>query len=65
MTIFRTPYDQYREHNGKTCVVLEELSHATHPATLDEEVGSLFRIRLEDGTEIDAWPEELTEEPTP
>ena len=54
---FDSPYEQYREHNGKTCVVLRKLLDAERHS----EVGDLFRIRLSTGEEIDAWPEELHE----
>jgi len=52
---FWTPYEQYQEHNGKNFEVLGEVTEG-----IDEEIkGDLFKIRLEDGTEIQAWSEEI------
>jgi len=56
--IFKTPYDQYKEYDGQRCVVLRELTDQER----DPEVGTMYRIRFNDGQEIDAWPEELIEE---
>ena len=53
--VFDTPYEQYQEHNGKKFKVLGEVTEG-----IDEEIkGDLFKIRLEDGTEIRAWSEEI------
>lgn len=54
---FWTPYDQMEEHAGKKFEVLR-------PLTMEEIddpdcEGELFKIRLEDGAEIDAWLEEI------
>jgi hypothetical protein len=53
---FTSPYDQYREHNGKAFTVLGEVDRSTYDA---DEVGTMYHIRLADGTEITAWPEEI------
>jgi len=54
--VFTSPYDQYREHNGKTATLLGEVDRATIDYS---ETGPLYNIRFEDGTEIEAWPEEI------
>lgn len=53
--VFWTPYEQYKEHNGKRFEIIGEVTEG-----IDEEIkGELFNIRLEDGTEIQAWFEEI------
>ena len=52
---FKTAYDQYKNKDGQSCVILRELTNEER----DPEVGTMYRIRLEDGTEIDAWSDEL------
>jgi hypothetical protein len=54
-TTFRTPYDQYADRIGQRFSVIRELTDAERGA----EVGTMYRIRFADGTEIDAWPEEV------
>lgn len=57
--VFQSPYDQYKEFNGKKCTILG----AVDPKTYDfEECGELFRARMENGEEIEALPEELGDE---
>ena len=54
---FWTPYDQMEEHIGKKFEVLRKL---TVEEIGDFECeGELFKIKLEDGIEIDAWFEEI------
>jgi len=50
---FQSPYDQHAEHVGKGFKVV------TWGFPDGEEAGVLYRIRLEDGSEIEAWPEEV------
>jgi len=53
--VFWTPYEQHKEHNGKRFEIIGEVTEG-----IDEEIkGELFNIRLEDGTEIQAWFEEI------
>lgn len=52
---FWTPYDQYRDRMGQRFTILRELTDQEK----DPEVGRMYKIRFADGTEIDAWPEEL------
>lgn len=53
---FESPFEQYKHRIGQSAVVVEEtFDH-------DDEVGPMYRIRFDDGEEIDAWPEEITGE---
>lgn len=54
---FWTPYEQMQEHIGKKFDVVRELTAEEIGDSKCE--GELFKIRLEDGTEIDAWFEEI------
>lgn len=54
--VFHGPYEQHAQHHGKRF----ELLGPVDPTTYDFlEVGPLWRIRLETGEEIEAWPEEI------
>lgn len=53
--IFQSPYKQFARYNGQKCVFLG----LTSSQAKDAEVGHLFRVRFEDGNEIEVWPEEL------
>lgn len=55
---FWTPYEQYRDKIGQTFTVLG--SYKVNEGTEDEV--TLYKIRLADGSEIGAWPEEVFEE---
>jgi len=55
---FTTPYSQYADREGQPFAVIRQLSDKKR----DPEVGVLYLIRFEDGTEIHAWPEEVLEE---
>lgn len=55
--VFTSPYDQMKHHNGKKFTVIRELNDNER----DPEVGSMYKIQLEDGEVIDAWPEEIYE----
>jgi nucleoside-diphosphate kinase len=54
---FKTPYDQYGNRDGQECTVLRKLP----PSEIGDydEVGDMYRVRFDDGEEIDAWPEEI------
>jgi hypothetical protein len=58
---FRTPYDQHRDRDGQQATVVRHYTEddADHDIT---EVGPMYRIRFADGTEIEAWPEEVEPE---
>lgn len=57
--IFTSPYEQYAERRGQKAVVIDEVN----PYSFDyDEVGAMYTIRFEDGTEISAWPEEIPPE---
>lgn len=54
---FHAVYDEHRELDGEPFTVLE---HVTEPRErYDAEALPVYRIRFIDGTEIDAWPEEV------
>lgn len=54
--IFVTPYDQYNHLSGLEVEVIEPVNPSTYDS---EEVGVLWIVRFDDGTEIQAWEEEL------
>lgn len=56
--VFESPYDQLREHNGKPYTLVGQLPFEDYDF---DDCGPLFLIRFEDGTEVEAWPEELQE----
>ncbi len=53
--IFVSQYAQYKDRVGQHLMVLRSLTDEER----DPEVGCMYRIRFDDGTEIDAWPEEI------
>lgn len=55
MQLFNSPYDQYKERNGQHCAIIRELNDQEK----DAEVGTMYKIKFQDGTIIDSWPEEL------
>lgn len=56
---FWTPYTQYKDKIGQSFEVIGKKD----PSTYDyDEVGDMWLIRLEDGSEIEAYPEEIIEE---
>jgi len=57
---FRTPYTQHADRDGQWCEVLRVISEPDE--NHDAEALPMYAIRFEDGTEIEAWPEELHEE---
>lgn len=59
MPKFQSPYDQHKQHNGKQCVVLGTVD----PTTYDHaDAGILFRVQLDGGSVIEAWPEEIQDD---
>lgn len=54
---FRTGFDQYAERNGQPFTIVGYVD--TPNDDFDEESLPMFRIRFEDGEEIDAWPYEV------
>ncbi len=57
---FTTPFDQYKEHVGKAFTVLGHDTEAEQQVVDDGgEFEEMYRIRLEDGTEITAWGHEV------
>lgn len=57
-TTFTTPFDQHKDREGEpfTLVCVIDQPDQTH----DAEVLPMYLIRFADGTEIEAWPEEVT-----
>ena len=56
---FNTPFEQYRIHDGKTCTLVRTIVESDDDH--DEESLPMHVVRFDDGTEIEAWPEELGE----
>ena len=57
--LFNSPYDQYKHLNGKLCILLK--THKEERPDFEySECGDMHSVKFEDGTEINAWPEELT-----
>lgn len=57
--IFQTQQSDLRHLQAKACEIVR-------PLTLDEadeEVGQMFKVRFDDGTEVDAFEDELTPNP--
>lgn len=47
---------EYKQHDGKKCEIVKQLG----PDVVDmDEVGYMYRIRFADGTEIDAFADEI------
>ena len=55
---FTSPYDQFAARIGQSATVVRHYTEddAEHDIS---EVGPMYRIRFDDGTEIEAWPEEV------
>lgn len=58
-TIFRTPFEQHSAHDGQPCEVVRAITEPDDRH--DSECLPMFVIRFDDGTEIEAWPEEINE----
>ena len=56
MKMFNSPYEQYKQYNGKSCDVVGKVDPYTYNY---EDVGDLYTITFEDGITIEAWPEEI------
>ena len=54
---FTTPFEQHADRRGQGFRVLRVITEPDE--THDAEVLPMYRIRFEDGFEIDAWPEEV------
>lgn len=54
--VFAAKYDQYAERNGQTFTLLGVVDINSYDS---DECGEMFFIRFADGTEIQAWPEEV------
>jgi hypothetical protein len=46
-------------HDRQTCTVVRKLGHADF---VDEEAEAMYRVRFEDGVEVDVFGDELTEQ---
>lgn len=56
---FTSPYDQHADRIGQLATVISQVD----PKTYDyDECGPLYLVRFADGTEIEAWPEEIDSE---
>lgn len=55
---FVSPYEQYAERNGQNYEVVKVFDEDDDEHDISE-VGVMYRIRFDDGEEIEAWPEEL------
>lgn len=55
--VYQSPYEQYSRFNGLKGIVLRELTDEES----DPEVGPMYRLGLENGEKIDAWPEEIVD----
>lgn len=53
---FTSPYEEYAHRIGQAATVLGEIGHDTFDY---DECGPLYRVRFADGSEIEAWPEEI------
>ena len=57
---FTTPFAQTRKYRGRSFEIVRELTDKEIGDK--EEVGPVFLIKFDDGTEIQAWPEEIFEQ---
>jgi hypothetical protein len=55
--VFNTPFDERDVLNGKPCKIARTIKVRNTDGTTAE----AYRITFEDGTEIGAWPEEITD----
>ena len=56
--VFKSPYNQYKMHQGESAIVTEVVDKEKEG--YDIAVLPMYKIRFESGKEIDAWPEEVT-----
>jgi hypothetical protein len=59
MPTFQTPYDQHADRNGQSYTFVRSITEPDE--SHDTEVLPMHVIRFADGTEIEAWPEEVTD----
>lgn len=59
MAQFKTVYEQHAERDGQTFSIVKAITEADE--THDKEVLPMFVIEFEDGTQIEAWPEEVND----
>lgn len=55
---FYTIFEDHKNYNGLDFKILRLLNNNEK----DEEVGDMYKIKFEDGLEIDAYPEEIFEQ---
>jgi hypothetical protein len=55
MTIFQTHDSFYKQFNNQECKIIRELTAEER----DPEVGTMYRIRFTDNTEIDCFADEI------
>lgn len=55
VAVFNTPYESEKQYEGQKFEVLGRCDESTH----DLEVLPVWKIRLESGAEIEAYPEEI------
>lgn len=53
---FQSPYDQYAERNGQPFEILYEIKGDPN---IDPECLPMYKIKFQDGTEMEVWPEEI------
>ena len=56
--IFHSPYNQYKDNNGRFCTVIKVRVRYNESNEIIE-VG-MYGVMFDTGEQIDAWPEELT-----
>jgi hypothetical protein len=61
VNIFSTSDSSHAHRNGQRCSIVRDLVIGVE---VDEECAPMHRIAFEDGTEIDAYPDELAPVPS-
>lgn len=61
MHIFSTTDSSHQHRNGQRCTIVRDLIVGVE---VDEECAPMHRIRFEDGSDIDAYPDELSPAPS-
>ncbi len=55
--VFESPYDKYKDNNGRVCTVIKvRVKYGASNEVI--EVG-MYGVMFDTGEQIDAWPEEL------
>lgn len=57
MTTFNTPYDKTDKHNGQTVEIVDE--RMVPSIRMSDPSMKQYTVRFPDGSETDAWPEEI------